>query len=151
MQASLTRPLSNIFPQTRNSGEKKRRDRNQVAVASREQVRRCCIRTKETSFLEKGREREREPSIACRVVLQLVDKIFCWGSQTLARHPESQLFQREWPTVSLRTPSAYAMRGLRRSKEFLIDEKMGKDLLPVRSRVGMIIRARISRVALFSY
>lgn len=41
------------------------------------------------------------------------------------------------------------MRGLRRSNEFLIDEKMGEDLLPVRSRVGMIIRARVSRVALF--
>lgn len=137
MQASLMRPPSNIFPQTRNSGEKKRRDRNQLSLlVSNSEDGVCCIRTKETSLLEKKREREQE---------NLLLPVAWYSNQSIRsfagvakRQPESQLFQREWPTVSLRTPSVYAMQGLR-SKEFLIDEKMGEDLLPVRLRVGMII------------
>lgn len=42
----------------------------------------CCIEAGETP-LSKGNRRFGEPSIAGRVVLQLVDKIFRWGSQTL--------------------------------------------------------------------
>lgn len=150
MQASLMRPPSNIFPQTRNSGEKKRRDRNQVAVASREQVRRgvCCIRTKKTSFLKRERERGREQENLLLPVAWYSNQSIRSFAGVAKRQPaiRNRSFFNENGRPSPYGHPLYMLCGDYGAQR--IDETMGEDFLPVRLRGGMVIRARISRIVL---